>query len=654
MGSTTLVPGSPSAMGGTPLVPGSPARSPRELSPLPNSPGARESLRRALDGTNEAPNVALAPLKWNIEQERRTRTVALRAAEDAFAAGAAVRRASHDAEQRARDRDVAQRRTSARRAGLESAPKRFDRARQAVATLRRVGRKDAAATQARKLKTMEAAYWTQVSGKAFERAAADEATELDEAFAKKQHAKTTAFRKTRTKLANAVDAGVKRTYRANPRTVDDEVWKAAHYAKHGDVDQLAYMLDLHGHAEVHRRDPDSAWTPLFFAARGGHAACVRLLCARGADPKARDPQRRCPLHLAAAFGSREACAGLIEAGADVGAVDDTDSTPPEVADARGKTAVAAFLRQFDTTRQTVEVPRLAAEPVHDGVSTALRTLAFKEHAFGKEYHGLVPTLQRLARAYVAADDLIGCRRTLERAALLCATHYGGEHALTAAAYNNMGAACHRCGEHDDACAAFAKALKVAHEARRGAAFHPAEPRDAFDSVLVPLRNLALHTLQRGDINQALPLLEHVVALLATLHDPNLRPGVPKHAPSSTEAFLAVDTTPVESVALVPALVTLAYAHLLDKNYAGCRHELDRALGILTTHEGGKAFSTTVVREHLGLLAYYEEDFDEAQRHFRDVHDILIAHGYAEDHPDVLRQVENLATATCRTGPRTWA
>ena len=54
------------------------------------------------------------------------------------------------------------------------------------------------------------------------------------------------------------------------------------------------------------------------------------------------------------------------------------------------------------------------------------------------------------------------------------------------------------------------------------------------------------------------LSAQVVSLLTTLHDPNLRPGVKKHEPSSTESFLAVDTTPVESVALVPALVTLSY------------------------------------------------------------------------------------------------
>ena len=498
----------------------SPARSPSELAPLPGSPGpgspagspAREALRRALNGDDETPNLALAPLRWNIEKERRARGAALKSAEEAFDAEAARRRAGFDASKRARDHAVAERRAAAQRDGLQKAPKRFDRARQAISTLRRVGRKDEASRRMRKLRSMERDYWQQVSGVQFEAAEADASRRFNHDFEAKQRAKEQAFHKTRTKLANQVDEGVKRVYRANPRTVDDEMWRAAHYAKHGDATKLGYMLDLHGESEVHRRDPDSAWTPLFFAAQGGHAACVRLLCARGADVKLRDPRRRTPLHVAAAFGSAAACAGLIEAGADVGAVDDQDLTPPEVAESRGKTDVAEFLRQFDTTRSEGPPRSIKTEAAAtDGVSTALRALAFKEKAFGRDYHGLAPTLQKLAQAYKAAGDVIGNRQTLERAALLSSKHYGDEHALTAAAYNNLGAACHRCGEHDDACAAFAKALKVAHEARSGRAFHPAEPREAFDQVLVPLRNLALHTLQRGDIRQALPLLEHVVS-----------------------------------------------------------------------------------------------------------------------------------------------
>ena len=291
-------------MGGE--IASSPARSPRELAPLPSSPGsspAREALRRALNGDNEQPNLALAPLRWNIEKERRARGAALKSAEAAFDADAARRRAGFDASKRARDHAVAERRKAAQRDGLKVAPKRFDRARQAIATLRRVGRKDEASRRTRKLRSMERDYWQQVSGVQFEAAEADASRRFNHDFEAKQRAKEQAFHKTRTKLANQVDEGVKRVYRANPRTVDDEMWRAAHYAKHGDATKLGYMLDLHGESEVHRRDPDSAWTPLFFAAQGGHAACVRLLCARGADVKIRDPRRRTPLHVAAAFGS---------------------------------------------------------------------------------------------------------------------------------------------------------------------------------------------------------------------------------------------------------------------------------------------------------------------------------------------------------------
>ena len=194
-------------------------------------------------------------------------------------------------------------------------------------------------------------------------------------------------------------------------------------------------------------------------------------------------------------------------------------------------------RQFDTTRSedsTIDQTRGRGDGRRLGAPAALAQGA-----------GLRPGLPRpRADAPEARPGLQGGRRRhrqpadAERAALF-ARHYGDEHALTAAAYNNLGAARRRCGEHDDACAAFAKALKVAHEARSGRALHPAEPREAFDQALVPLRNLALHTLQRGDIRQALP--PSTPSLLTTLHDPNLRPGVPKHAPSSTESFLAVGT-----------------------------------------------------------------------------------------------------------------
>ena len=279
-------------------------------------------------------------------------------------------------------------------------------------------------------------------------------------------------------------------------------------------------------------------------------------------------------------------------------------TPPEVAESRGKTDVAEFLRQFDTTRSEGPPRSIKTEAARatDGVSTALRALAFKEKAFGRDYHGLAPTLQKLAQAYKAAGDVIGNRQTLERAALLASKP-------TATSTRSRRPPTTTSGRPATAAASTTTPARPSPRRSRsptrrgsGRAFHPAEPREAFDQVLVPLGNLALHTLQRGDIRQALPLLERVVsgvgneisgALLTTiLGSPNspfdfhtgrvvaddaARPeseaGRPETRPSSTESFFAVDTTPVESVALVPALVTLSYAYLLDKNYEGCRREL---------------------------------------------------------------------------------
>lgn len=111
---------------------------------------------------------------------------------------------------------------------------------------------------------------------------------------------------------------------------------------------------------------------------------------------------------------------------------------------------------------------------------------------------------------------------------------------------------------------------------------------------------------------------------------------------------------IESPALVDVLLTYGYALMLDSAYGECREVLDRALRILTTHGGERSEDTIQVREHLGLLCYYEEKFPEAEAHFKTVHDILLEAGRdRDDDDDVRRSLENVATATCRTGPRTW-
>lgn len=63
-------------------------------------------------------------------------------------------------------------------------------------------------------------------------------------------------------------------------------------------------------------------TPLMLAARGGHASCVRLLLACGADANTCDAAGRNSLHAAASCKTSSDCALLIlkEAGLDLGSL----------------------------------------------------------------------------------------------------------------------------------------------------------------------------------------------------------------------------------------------------------------------------------------------------------------------------------------------
>lgn len=94
----------------------------------------------------------------------------------------------------------------------------------------------------------------------------------------------------------------------------------------GDVARLRETLDAEP-TLVTEENPDAAhpgWTGLHTAAKLGHAAAVRLLLERGADPKAREVgDATSPLHWAAAGGHRDVVELLLQAGADpVGAGDE--------------------------------------------------------------------------------------------------------------------------------------------------------------------------------------------------------------------------------------------------------------------------------------------------------------------------------------------
>ncbi len=101
-----------------------------------------------------------------------------------------------------------------------------------------------------------------------------------------------------------------------PEQVERVVAIAMDLAREGDTDQLLEFLD-HG-LPVNVADP-AGNTLLMLAAYHGHAATVRALLDRGADPDLRNARDQSPIAGALFKGEDEVVAVLREAGADLDA-----------------------------------------------------------------------------------------------------------------------------------------------------------------------------------------------------------------------------------------------------------------------------------------------------------------------------------------------
>jgi uncharacterized protein len=119
------------------------------------------------------------------------------------------------------------------------------------------------------------------------------------------------------------------------------------------------MAALKGHLELARKligkDADvnkTGWTPLHYAATGGHVAIIELLLERHAYIDAESPNGTTPLMMAAHYGSPAAVKALLEAGADPMLKNQLGLTAIDFAHRAGRQdsaeLVAAFVRKSQT------------------------------------------------------------------------------------------------------------------------------------------------------------------------------------------------------------------------------------------------------------------------------------------------------------------
>jgi ankyrin repeat protein len=131
-------------------------------------------------------------------------------------------------------------------------------------------------------------------------------------------------------------------------------------ALHGDLDS-AKLLITRG-AEVNR----PGWTPLHYAASGGHVPVIDALLEAHAFIDAQSPNGTTPLMMAARHKHTNAVRMLVESGADPTLRNEAGIGPAEYMEGHGERAEAAWLREqaqaFRRRYGTVDAPKPAAVP----------------------------------------------------------------------------------------------------------------------------------------------------------------------------------------------------------------------------------------------------------------------------------------------------
>jgi ankyrin repeat protein len=128
-------------------------------------------------------------------------------------------------------------------------------------------------------------------------------------------------------------------------------WPSTRVEARNSVDESPLMLAaLKGYLEVCQklvaRDADvnkTGWTPLHYAATGGHVDIVRLLLEHHAYLDAESPNGSTPLMMGAMYGNAQTVKVLLDAGADPGLANKSNASALDFAIKANKTDSAALI-----------------------------------------------------------------------------------------------------------------------------------------------------------------------------------------------------------------------------------------------------------------------------------------------------------------------
>jgi ankyrin repeat protein len=441
------------------------------------------------------------------------------------------------------------------------------------------------------------------------------------------------------------DRDIKFQKRNNDRS-SDEPFSIHYAATNGEVSRLEVMLTRRKVlANIDVRDPDSGWTALHFAARGGHVDFARILLKNKANVNAMGADGMTPLHLAAGWGTKEVVGLLLQEGADKDMIckqHDGEKTALDIAKQNLRTENAKFIDRWlpvglghSTMTELSETPaRPYSDEPNQAVQSQLRALDMKMRVSGRDAIGLVYTYAKLANLFREMgrfeEAIENSKRVVElrqhdmnRAS---DTEAAEKNKAVAEAMNNLGELCFAAGkEHWD-------------DAKRFLAGSVATCEELFgiDDVLTqpPLLNYGTFLVETGAYAEALPLLLRYLTFARATH--------------TSEMGTA-------SMALVPTLDLIAYCCVLMKDFKTAGKFLDEGTDVVAFHcsydpLGNKHIDMCVRHDKKGFILFCSGDLQGAQVEYYKARDVLESNGREEFDADILRIENNIAVACCASKP----